>query len=203
VDLDSAIRQRRMCRDFSEAPLDPAIVDRLIDRARRAPSAGHTQGWAWVVLEGPAVETFWSHDEERARAGGVARAPVIVLPVVSQAAYLSRYAEPDKAGTGRDRPGGWPVPYWWVDGGGAVATLLLGAVAEGVGALFFALHHDPTALLERLEVPAGWQPLGAIALGWPAPGWRDRAPGSASRGRRALDEVMHRGRWSPGPAGRR
>jgi nitroreductase len=195
VDLDIAIRARRMCRDFATDAVDPAIVDRCVDRARRAPSAGHTQGWSWVVLEGADTDIFWTQGEDRARAGGVGAAPVIVLPLVSPEAYLQRYREPDKAHTGRDRPQGWPVPYWWVDGGGAVALLLLAAVEEGLGALFFALHHPPGPLLGRLGVPAGWEPLGAVALGWPAPGWRERSVGSARRGRPALGEVIHRGGW--------
>ena len=184
-----------MCRDFSTDAVEPAIVDRCIDRARRAASAGHTQGWAWMVLEGPATDIFWSHGEDRDRAGGVAAAPVIVLPLVRRSAYLERYREADKAHTGRDRLEGWPVPYWWVDSGGALALLLLGAVEEGLGALFFALHHPPGPLLGRLGVPAGWEPLGAVALGWPAPGWRERSLGSARRGRPALAEVIHRGGW--------
>jgi nitroreductase len=205
VELDAAIRARRMCRDFAPDPVDPAVIDRCIDHARRAPSAGHTQGWAWVVLEGSATDSFWSHGEERSRAGGVGLAPVIVLPLISQAAYLERYSEPDKTRAGRDRPEAWPVPYWWVDGGGALAILLLTAAQEGLGALFFALHHPPGPLLAHLGVPPGWDPLGAVALGWPAPGWREgerarrasgeRPAGSAGRGRSPLPQVIHRGRW--------
>ena len=69
-------------------------------------------------------------------------------------------------------------------------------MAEGLGALLFALHRDPAELLAALGVPAGWEPLGAVALGWPAPGWRDASPGSAGSGPPAtLSEVVHRGRW--------
>jgi hypothetical protein len=73
--------------------------------------------------------------------------------------------------------------------------LLLAASAEGLGALFFALHHPPGPLLAHLGVPPGWEPLGAVALGWPAPGWRARFGGSASRGRAELQSVIHRGGW--------
>ncbi|MGH9077120.1 MAG: nitroreductase family protein [Acidimicrobiales bacterium] len=180
MELDEAIRRRRMCRDFSPRPLPAATVDRLVDRARRAPSAGDTQGWAWVVLEGAETGRFWSLTTEAEwladpDPAGVVRAPVVVLPLVSPAAYLARYSEPDKVRArpvspkaGRDRIEGWPVPYWLVDGGMALQLLLLGAVAEGVGALLFALHRDPAELLAELGVPAGWEPLGAVALGWPA-----------------------------------
>ena len=52
MELSDAVRRRRMVRAFTEAPVDPATVDHLVDLARRAPSAGHSQGWAFVVLEG-------------------------------------------------------------------------------------------------------------------------------------------------------
>ncbi|MGH9077161.1 MAG: hypothetical protein ACRDY0_06880 [Acidimicrobiales bacterium] len=60
------------------------------------------------------------------------------------------------------------MPYWLVDGGMALQLLLLGAVAEWVEALFFALHRGSSPLLAALRAPAGWEPLGAVALGWPA-----------------------------------
>jgi nitroreductase len=183
-----------MCRDFSDRPVAPEILDRLLDRARRAPSAGHTQGWAFVVLEGDDTEVFWVHGSDRPRVPpGVRRAPALVVPFVSRAAYLSRYAEVDKSGSAVVEA--WGVPYWVVDGAFSTMLLLLGAVEEGLGALFFALRRDPVHLLDALGVPGDWAPLGAVALGWPAPGWRGAAPGSAARGRRSLDEVVHRGGW--------
>ena len=47
--------------------MPPEVVDRLVDLARRAPSAGHTQGWAFVVLEGhEQTGRFWSTDADPA-----------------------------------------------------------------------------------------------------------------------------------------
>lgn len=193
-----------MCRDFLPDPLDAAVVDRVIDRARRAPSAGHTQGWAWVVLEGDDRRQFWEGGGENAAlVPNIARAPVLVLPVVSPAAYAARYREADKGARGWGETGAWPVPYWWVDAGAAVGYLLLAAADEGLGALFFALHGPARPLLDRLGVPDGWEVVGAIALGHPAPGWRQRRGASAARGRPPLDEVIHRGHWRPGGAGSR
>jgi nitroreductase len=196
--LGEVIRQRRMCRDFLDRPLPTGAVDRLLALARRAPSAGHTQGWAFVVLEGAdQTAAFWAHDADAAWLDqpthpGLLRAPVIVLPLASRQAYVERYAEPDK-GSSRGGPDVWDVPYWLVDTAFATMLLLLAAAEEGLGALFFALHADPSKLLAALGVPPGWQPLGAVALGWPA---ADRPPStSAGRGLRPAGEVVHRGRW--------
>lgn len=193
------IRRRRMCRSYLDEPVDPAVVDRVLGRARRAPSAGHTQGWAFLVLEGEAqLAPFWrlATDggwlEER-RQPGLLRAPVVVVPLAGAQLYLDRYAEADKAGAGRRDPSGWPVPYWLVDTAMATMLVLLGACEEGLGALFFALHGDVARLLAHFGVPPGWEPIGAVALGWPAPD--DRPSPSSRRGRRPSAEVVHRGTW--------
>jgi nitroreductase len=199
MQFGEVIAQRRMCRDFLDRPVPAATIDRLLAHARRAPSAGHTQGWAFMVLEGPdQTATFWSHDADPAWLAepthpGLLRAPVIIVPLAHEQAYIDRYAEPDKRTGPKSGPGVWGVPYWLVDTAFATMVLLLGAGDEGLGALFFALHADPSKLLAALGVPDGWQPLGAVALGWPAPG--EQPSGSAGRGRRPVEAVVHRGGW--------
>jgi nitroreductase len=188
-----------MVRAFTTQPVAPELVDGLIDLARRAPSAGHTQPWSFVVLEGPAqTAPLWDVTLPPARRAdfrwpGLLEAPVVIIPWVSPAAYVSRYAEPDKAATGLgSSPDAWPVPYWWIDGGMAVNTLLLGAVDAGLGALFYGLFDHEPAVRTLLGVPADQRALGAIALGHPAPSPPGR---SASRPRSGLDTLIHRGGW--------
>lgn len=199
MDFAQVVARRRMCRDFLDRAVEPEIVDRVLDRARRAPSAGHTQGWSFVVLEGDAqTATFWVHDAQaawlaRPNHPGVLRAPVIIVPLASRQAYVERYAEADKQTPTGCGPQSWEVPYWLVDCSFSTMVLLLAAGDEGLGALFFALHGQPETLLRALGIPGGWQPLGAVALGWPVPG--HRASASAGRGLRPLDEVVHRGGW--------
>jgi nitroreductase len=199
VHLDLAIRRRRMCRSFQDKPVPPEMVDRLVDLARRAPSAGHAQGWAFVVLEGrEQTSRFWSTDADPTWLAqpdypGVLRAPVLVIPFCSRQAYLDRYARPDKAGAGLDLEAGWPAPYWLIDTAFATMLLLLGAVDAGLGALLFRLHGDPARLRAALGVPDGWEPIGVVALGWPAAG--EPTPPRPPRPLRPLDEVLHRGGW--------
>jgi nitroreductase len=200
VDLREAVRRRRMVRAFTAEPVPPGLVDDLIDLARRAPSAGNTRPVEFVVLEGGQTARLWDvtlpPGERRAafRWQGLLAAPVVVVPLVEPAAYPRRYAEPDKAGTGRGAGlDAWPVPYWWVDGGMAVHALLLGAVDAGLGALLYGLFEHEPAVLAALGVPDGRRALGAVALGWPAP---DEPGRSAGRPRPPLAEVVHRGGWS-------
>jgi nitroreductase len=187
-----------MVRAFADRPVDPALVDRLVDLARRAPSAGNAQPWAFVVLEGAGTARLWDVTlpaERRAgfRWAGLLSAPAVVVPLVEPAAYLRRYGEDDKAATGLGAGlDAWPVPYWWVDGGMAVHALLLGATDAGLGALFYGLFDHEAAALAALGVPEGWRALGAVALGWPAP---DEPGRSAARPRPRLSSVVHRGGW--------
>jgi nitroreductase len=198
VELRDAVRARRMVRAFARRPVPRATVDDLIDLARRAPSAGNTQPWHFVVLEGEETVRLWDvtlppRRREAFRWSGLLDAPVVVVPVVDPGAYASRYAEDDKRATGLgDGPDAWSVPYWWVDGGMAVHGLLLAAVDAGLGALFYGLFDHEAAVLAALGVPAGYRALGAVALGWPAP---DEPGRSAGRPRPALGDVVHRGRW--------
>ncbi|MBV9661960.1 MAG: nitroreductase family protein [Acidimicrobiales bacterium] len=183
-----------MCRDFADRPVDRQVVDRLLDRARRAPSAGHTQGWSFLVLEGPAqTGRFWASNADpewlaHPTLPGLLKAPVIVVPWCSASLYRSRYSEADKVGTDP------PDSVWTIDAAFATMLLLLGVTAEGLGALFLALRPAaPEQLRAEFGVPQSWQPIGAVAVGWPA---GDGGPaGSASRGRRPIGEIVHRGDW--------
>ena len=50
-----------MVRNYADEPVDPAVVDRALRNATRAPSAGFSQGWAFLVLDTPDdVRRFWA-----------------------------------------------------------------------------------------------------------------------------------------------
>ncbi len=197
--FETLVRRRRMVRSYQPTPVAPELIDRLLDTARRAPSAGNTQGTQFLVLEGPdQTGRFWNITlpvEDRAGFGwpGLLDAPVLVLPMSDEEAYRRRYREPDKAASGLG-DGPWPVPYWDTDTAMATMILLLGAVDAGLGALFFGIFRNEDRLLAELGVPAGVRPIGVVALGYPAAG--DRPSGSLARGRRPLANVVHRGGWS-------
>jgi nitroreductase len=203
VEFADVVRRRRMVRDYDPArPVPPEVRERLLAHAIRAPSAGFTQGWAFLVLEEPADrELFWSVTAGEGAPDGwltrMRRAPLLVVPLSSKEAYLDRYAEPDKGWTDRDEAR-WPVPYWDVDAGMAALMVLLTAVDEGLGACFSGVPGPRVdAFRAAFGIPASYRPVGVVSVGYPGDG--DRRSPSLRRGRRGVEEVVHRGRWlTPG-----
>lgn len=198
ADLIDVVTRRSMSRAFRAEPLPVGTVERFIDLASRAPSAGKSQGWHAVVLEGTATSRFWDATLPAERRAGFAwptllDAPTIIVIVADPQAYVDRYSEPDKAHTGLGvGPDAWPTPYWTVDSSMAAHTILLAAENEGLGALFFGVFNGEDELRAALDIPVGAQIIGVIALGYPQPAPAGR---SASRPRRSADEIIHRGGW--------
>ncbi|MCU1432927.1 MAG: nitroreductase [Actinotalea sp.] len=202
MEFEEAVRRRRMVRRYSPRPVPADAVDRALLTAVRAPSAGFTQGWAFLVLDQPAdVARFWeaTTPPERARHPdpwliGMRAAPVVVVPMSSREAYLTRYAEADKAQP-PERGERWSVPYWHLDTAMASLLILLAAVDQGLGSCFFGIPPDrEQELRQAFAVPLEFSPIGAITLGYEAEGGTPRGSPS-SRGRRPIEDVVHRGRW--------
>ena len=198
MEFQDVLRKRKMVRSFEARPVEHAIVERMLANAQRAPSAGFSQGWAFLVLSTPdEVTRFWAATTDPAGTPdswlrGMSRAPVLIVPLAHRDAYLDRYAEPDKGWTDRDEAR-WPVPYWYIDTGFASLLMLLGAVDEGLGACFFGIPpHALATFRAAYAVPDAYTPIGAVALGHPAP---DRRSPSLRRGRRPVAEVTHWGAW--------
>lgn len=198
MEFREVVRRRRMVRRYANTPVDPAVVDRMLEHAQRAPNAGFTQGWAFLVLDTPAdVALFWESTGADAGAhnawlDGMRTAPVVIVALTSKAAYLDRYAQPDKGWTDRSEER-WPVPYWFVDAGMAALLVLQTAVDEGLGACFFGIPADHLdTFREAFGVPASHAPVGAITVGHRVADVG--AAGSPARRERRTD-VVHRGRW--------
>jgi len=118
---------------------------------------------------------------------------VVIVPLANKHAYLKRYAEPDKAGLGMDTEAGWPVPYWYIDAGFAALLMLLTAVDEGLGAVFFGIGSTTTAALRAaFGIPGVYEPVGALAIGHPTP---QALAQRVRRPRQPLDAIVHRGHW--------
>ncbi|HEV7962867.1 MAG TPA: nitroreductase family protein [Actinoplanes sp.] len=200
MEFDEVVRRRRMVRSYEpDRPVPPEIVDKIVKHALRAPSAGFSQGWGFLVLQEPADrELFWS---TLAEADGEAdswlrrlrEAPLIIVALSNKSVYLDRYAQDDKGWTDRDESH-WPVPYWDIDTGFASLLMHLTAVNEGLGSCFIGL---PVGTIQAFKtafgVPEEYTPIGALTVGYRAP---DKRSPSLRRGHRPVDDVVHHGRWA-------
>jgi nitroreductase len=206
MEFRDVVRRRRMVRRFDpDRPVPSTALEAVLYAAQRAPSAGFSQGWDFVVLvEDDDRARFWGATRDPGLAAdappdawlaGVAVAPVLVLCLSDPDTYLDRYAEPDKGWEDRD-PARWPVPYWDVDTGMAAMLMLLAAVDQGLGALFFGVPPVRHAAVRQTHgIPDNRRIVGVVALGHEL---RRREGSSRTRRRRPAAEVVHWGHFSGG-----
>jgi nitroreductase len=208
MELTEVLRRRRMVRSFSGRPPASEALDSVLSSARRAPTAGNTDGWDVVVLEGrDKTMVYWEATttadwrERSRRWPGLSRAPVVLCVFAHPEAYLDRYGAPDKSDSGlgpRDQGGGggtevWKVPFWFVDAGFAVLLMLLAATDAGLGGCFLGNFRGEAELRRALGVPSDHLYLGAVLIG--EPGGEDPPSRSLAIERRGVSETFHRGRW--------
>ncbi|HEY6294887.1 MAG TPA: nitroreductase family protein [Streptosporangiaceae bacterium] len=207
MEFTEVIKRRKMVRAFKPDQLPPGTEGRLLRAANRAPSAGFSQGYSFLVLDAEQAAPLWEmfyddapslgerEAQERAEIDALSPAPLVIVPLACKDVYLDNYAEaPERAWTDRDEAR-WPVPYWYIDTGFTALLILLSVVDEGLSAVFFGI---PPSIMprfrERYGVPERWTPIGAIAVGYGDPEADPVPPASASE-RKSLDELVHRGRW--------
>jgi nitroreductase len=197
VEFTDVVRKRRMVRSYDPAkPISRAVLDRLLELAIRAPSAGFSQGWHFLVLDTAADrDRFWdattAGDDPDPWLRGMQSAPALIVALSDKDAYLDRYAAPDKGWTDRDESH-WPVPYWDIDTGMASLLILLGAVDEGLASCFFGVPPERHQTVRTaFDIRAGLGIVGVISLGHGMP---DRRSPSLKRGRRPVTEVVSYGR---------
>ncbi len=200
MEFSKVVQRRRMVRNYTDDPVDQGSIERIVNAAVKAPSAGFSQGQRFIVV---------TDDDTRqavARAGGedqyvgdgfdpwISKAPVHIVICVDKGAYLRRYSEPDKTGPeGKaSEESDWGVPFWWVDAGASMMAILYAAVDEGLAAGFLGAQAFDE-LHEVLSIPDDVSVVGICTIGHPAP---DRKSGSLKRGWNDTDDVVMWNRWT-------
>jgi len=190
MEFQEVIQRRRMVRRFTAEPVPRSSIDRILHNAVRGPSAGFSQGQAFLVLTGDDLPRFWAVAGQ-AVAASAQTATLVIVPLSCKRIYLDRYARPDKGWTDRDESR-WPVPFWHIDTGMAALLILLTAVDEGLAAIYFGIVPEAVdPLRAAFGIPSDHEPIGAIAIGHGADG---RRADLAAR-RRPLADMVHYGSW--------
>jgi len=179
---------RRTIRAFTAEPVSPAAVERAIATALTAPAPHHSEPWRFAVLESlpartqlvDAMRAAWTADlrgdgftaeqiRRRLRRGDVLRdAPLIIVPcLVTDAAHTY----PDER---RNRS---EQAMFTVAMGAAVQNLLISLAVDGLGSAWISSTLFCQEVAARaMDLPDGWQPMGAVAVGHPAERPRYRPP---------------------------
>ena len=169
MDFFETIAARHSVRGYRSEPVPEELLEKVLEAARRAPTAANRQPFRLVVIRTEGRE------EELARVYGrpwFTQAPLVIAVV----------AVPGEAWRRMD-----DKPYDEVDATIAMDHLILAAASLGLGTCWIAAF-DPAAAREVLGLPDDVEPVAFTPLGWP-----DKAP--ASTDRRPLDELVKRERW--------
>ncbi|HET8845703.1 MAG TPA: nitroreductase family protein [Ktedonobacteraceae bacterium] len=199
MDFREVVLKRRMVRHFRPDPVDPEALKRILELAKHAPSAGFTQGQAFVIVTRSELKQEIARlcaEESYVEDGFhpfISEAPVLAIPCTSEAAYHKRYQEADKV----DEDGSeidWPIPFWHMDIGCSIMLLLLGVVNEGLDAGFAGIpeRSDYAALQQLLNIPPEVTPVGIIPIGYRA---QDKRSPSLKRGRKPETDYVHYEQW--------
>jgi len=197
MEFEKLVRKRRMVRNFRPDSVGADLINSILELALHAPSAGFSQGWAFVVvterelkkkigeLQGE-VDYYASSRFHKF----ISEAPVLVVACTSEKIYHDRYREPDKLnedGTEIE----WPTPYWFFDIGCACMLIFLAAVNKGLAAAFTGVFRVDQ-MKQLLGIPDHFHPVGVVSLGYAA---QDVKSPSLKRGRKPIKEVIHYEHW--------
>lgn len=184
VPIHDLIRRRWSPRAFADRPIEPDKLLSIFEAARWAASASNEQPWAFLVatrqdpknyadMVGVLVEfnRTWAN-----------RVPVLILTLA--------HTQFEKDGR--------PNRHAFYDLGQAAANLALQATALGLSAHQMA-GFDAEAARERFAVPAGWEPVSVIAVGYPGNlqslTERLQQREMAERKRKPLETFVFSGAW--------
>ena len=206
MEFEDVIRKRRMVRSFTDEVVAPDALERIVRAARRAPSAGFSQGVEFVVVTERATREALAGGEagaERMRTRGMQpfahQSPAQIAICVCPDMYKGRYREEDKARLrgALDDDVLWQVPYWHTDAGCAMMLILLAAVDEGLAAAFVGPGPRQEEMKTIMGVPADWTIVGLALIGHEAPDARNYGDVgvTVAKRRRPPADVIHRERW--------
>ncbi len=142
------ILNRRSIREFQDAPIPEELLSAIVQAGLAAPSAMNQQSWHFTVLEGAAAKRYRAYCAEKLGTDRYYGAPAVILVFGKKDAIA-------------------PL----CDGSLAIGNMLLAAESLGVGSCWVHCVNDlfrEEGTAREWGVPAGYRPVGSVALGFPS-----------------------------------
>jgi nitroreductase len=169
LDVFEAIKGRRSIRTFKDQEVSAELVEKLVEAARWAPSAGNLQPWEFIIIRKPEVKRKLV--EAAQGQSFLEEAPVVLVVCASENRSAQGYGV-------RGR-----TLYCLQDTGAAIQNLHLAAYALGLGTCWVGAFREDEAK-EILKLPDGIRPVAIIPVGYP-----DEVPPPGRR--RPTSEITH------------
>ncbi|MEM2896306.1 MAG: nitroreductase family protein [Candidatus Bathyarchaeia archaeon] len=173
MDLFEVIKNRRSIRAFKSTPIPDEIVNKILEAACWAPSAGNLQSWEFILVKDEKTKE-WLCDAALGQCF-IQEAPLAIVVCANRNRSSSRYGS-----RGANL-------YSICDSSAAIQNILLSAYALGLGSCWVGAFHDDE-VARILELPDGIRPVAIIPVGYP-----NESPKPPRRF--PLDKVVHKERY--------
>ena len=170
MDVFEAIKGRRSVRAFKRRGISAEIVEKLVEAALWAPSAGNIQPWEFVIVRKPKIKKRLA--EAAFGQAFIEEAPVVIVVCANETRSLQGYGVRGKK------------LYCLQDTAAAIQNLHLAAYSLGLGTCWIGAFREDAAK-EILSTPEGIRPVAIIPVGYP-----DEAP-PLRRRRRPTSQIVH------------
>lgn len=168
MELSEAIKGRRSIRAFKPQDITEETVEKLIDAARQAPSAGNIQPWEFIIARKTDKKKKLA---QAANQSFIEEAPVVIAVCVDEKRASSGYGNRGE------------TLYCIQDTAAAIQNILLTAYSLGLGTCWIGAFNENFAK-KALKTPEGIRPVAMIPVGYP-----NKTP--SQRGRRSLNQIVH------------
>ena len=169
MDVLEAIKGRRSIRAFKSQAVSTEMVERLIDAARWAPSAGNIQPWEFIIVRNPEIKRNLA--KAALNQSFIEEAPVVIVVCADEIRSSQGYGFRGK------------TLYCIQDTAAATQNIHLAAYSLGLGTCWVGAFNEEEAR-KILEIPQGVRPVAIIPVGYPA----EKPP---ARNRRPLNQIIH------------
>lgn len=170
MEFSNLIRKRRSIREFQDTPIDPQLLECILEALNRAPSAGNLQAYDIFIVERPDLRTALA---QAARAQDFVRTAPLSLVFC---AHLTR-------NEWKYKQRGIQL-YAVQDATIACTYAMLAATDLGLGSVWVGAFDD-TAVARVIGNPVDLRPVAVLSIGYPA----SEPP---ERPRRPLSDLVHR-----------